>query len=161
MTFSHYSGKRQRLPATKISCETRFLPLVDNSPWKQYPVLGDYGPLFWKSIIFWNVFLLAKATSFSVAIFDMGFFFSFYSDRLKKKNYKISKTYKNAATWWMHILIPKMSQLLVNLFFKEKQCYCCAFLFPCFSLPLFLRGKPGASTGVCPSTLGSFAGLTK
>lgn len=94
MTFSHYSGKRQRLPATKISCETRFLPLVDNSPWKQYPVLGDYGPLFWKSIIFWNVFLLAKATSFSVAIFDMGFFFPFTVIDLKKKTTKYLKLTK-------------------------------------------------------------------
>lgn len=117
----------------------RFLPLADNILWKQYPVLGGYGPLFWKSIIFWNVSLLAKATSFSVAIFDMGFFFFPFTviDLKKKKNYKISKTSKNAATWWMHILIPKMSQRLADLFFKEKNAtavlsysHASFFLFP-------------------------------
>lgn len=46
--------------------------------------------------------------------------------------------------------IPKMSQLLPELFLKEIKCYGCAFLFPCFFLPLSQEANPVQLVCVLP-----------
>lgn len=128
---------------------------------------GAEGPRYfssWKNLLFSTISSLAGAISFSVGIFDTGFSLCFcllLTTMETSLNYRIFKTYNNAETWSMYILIPKISQLLLELFLKEMKCYVMSFPIPLLLSSAFPRGKLCPAAGVCPSILCLYAGRVK
>lgn len=61
----------------------------------------------------------------------------------------------------MYILIPKISQLLLELFWKEMKCCVMSFPIPLLLASSFPRGKLCPAAGICPSILSLYADRTK